>query len=178
MNNYAFLQDLAVVIALAGAAALVCQWLKQPRVIGYILAGIFIGWLSNWTPVLANKASIHTLAELGLIFLLFSIGLDFNLRKLRDVGFSALGIAVVDVAVMLWLGFMIGQALGWSLVESLFLGAIICDSSTVIIAKVLKEMDQKRRYARYLPVRTNGSACIPSVPCPTFSGTRVSAPLS
>ena len=151
MNNYAFLQDLAVIITLAGAAALVCQWLKQPRVIGYILAGIFIGWLSNFTPVLANKASIHTLAELGLIFLLFSIGLDFNLRKLRDVGFAALGIAVVDVAVMLWLGFMIGQAFGWSLAESLFLGAIICDSSTIIIAKVLGEMDQKREvYAKLI----------------------------
>ncbi|MFA5043086.1 MAG: cation:proton antiporter [Kiritimatiellia bacterium] len=151
MNNYAFLQDLAVVIALAGAAALVCRWLKQPRVIGYILAGVFIAWLSNWTPVLANKASIHTLAELGLIFLLFSIGLDFNLRKLRDVGFAALGIAVVDVAVMLWLGHMIGRALGWNLVESLFLGAIICDSSTAIIAKVLRETDQRREaYAKLI----------------------------
>jgi len=151
MNNYAFLQDLAVVIALAGAAALVCQWLKQPRVIGYILAGVFIGWLSNFTPVLANGASIQTLAELGLIFLLFSLGLDFNLRKLRDVGLAALGIAAVDVAVMLWLGFMIGRALGWNLVESLFLGAIICDSSTAIVAKMLGEMDQKREsYAKLI----------------------------
>lgn len=151
MNNYAFLQDLAVIITLAGAVALVCQWLKQPRVIGYILAGIFIGWLSNWMPVLANNASIHTLAELGLIFLLFSIGLDFNLRKLRDVGFAALGIAVADVAVMLWLGFMIGRAFGWGLAESLFLGAIICNSSTIIITKILGEMDQKREaYARLI----------------------------
>ncbi|MFH1477050.1 MAG: cation:proton antiporter [Verrucomicrobiota bacterium] len=151
MNNYAFLQDLAVVITLAGAAALVCQWLQQPRVIGYILAGILIGWLSGVTPILSDKASIHTLAELGLIFLLFSIGLDFNLRKLRDVGFAAIGIAVADVVVMLWLGFMIGRALGWSLVESLFLGAIICDSSTAIIAKVLAEMDQKRKvYAKLI----------------------------
>lgn len=151
MNNYAFLQDLAVVIALAGAAALVCQWLKQPRVIGYILAGIFIGLPTNLTPVLTNQASIHTLAELGLIFLLFSIGLDFNLRKLRDVGLPALGIAVADVAVMLWLGFMIGRALGWNLVESLFLGAIICDSSTAIVAKMLGEMDQKREaYAKLI----------------------------
>ncbi len=151
MNNYAFLQDLAVVIALAGAAALVCQWLKQPRVIGYILAGICIGWLSNWTPLLANNASIQTLAELGLVFLLFSIGLDFNLRKIRDVGVAALGIAVVDVIVMLWLGYIIGRALGWSLVESLFLGAIICDSSTAIVAKMLGEMDQKREaYAKLI----------------------------
>ncbi|MDD5678014.1 MAG: cation:proton antiporter [Kiritimatiellae bacterium] len=151
MNDYAFLTDLAVVIALAGAAALICQWLKQPRVIGYILAGIFIGLPTNLTPVLTNQASIHTLAELGLIFLLFSLGLDFNLRKLRDVGFAALGIAVVDVAVMLWLGYMIGQALGWNLVESLFLGAIICDSSTAIVAKMLGETDQRREaYAKLI----------------------------
>lgn len=151
MNNYAFLQDLAVVIALAGAAALVCQWLKQPRVIGYILAGIFIGLPTTLTPVLTTQASIRTLAELGLIFLLFSIGLDFNLRKLRDVGFAALGIAVADVTVMLWLGVMIGRVLGWNLLESLFLGAIICDSSTAILAKMLGEMNQKQEaYAKLM----------------------------
>lgn len=155
MNDVTFLLDLAVIISLAGAAALVCQWLKQPRVIGYILTGVFIGWLSNYTPLLTNKASIQTLAELGLIFLLFSIGLDFNLRKLRDSGLAALGIAVVDVTVMLWLGVMIGQALGWSLVESLFLGAIVCDSSTIILAKVLGELNHKREaYARLILATT------------------------
>lgn len=151
MNDYAILIDLAVVIVLAGAAALVCHWLKQPRVIGYILAGITIGWLSGWLPVLANKGSIQTLAELGLIFLLFSLGLDFNLRKLREVGLAALGIAVADVAIMLWLGYIIGRSLGWSMPESLFLGAIICDSSTAIVAKMLGELDQKREaYAKLI----------------------------
>lgn len=144
MNEMAFLRDLAVVLTLAGVAALVCQWLKQPRVIGYILAGALITALSRYYPVLSDKASIRSLAELGIIFLMFSMGLDFNLRRLRAVGSAAFVVALVDVIFMLWLGFMIGHALGWSMLESLFLGAIICDSSTAILTKVLGETGRRK----------------------------------
>ncbi len=144
MTGLSFLRDLSIVITLAAGAALVCQWLNQPRVIGYILAGLLISALSAWKPLLESPASIHILADLGLIFLMFSMGLDFNLGRLRQAGTSALGIAIVDATFMLWLGYMVGRALGWGWVESLFLGAIICDSSTTVLTKVLGEMGRRR----------------------------------
>ncbi len=144
MTDLVLLRDLAIVLSLAAAAALACQWLNQPRVIGYILAGVLIRGLSAWIPLLGGPDSIRTLADLGVIFLMFSMGLDFNLHRLRQAGLTAAGIALVDVTLMLWLGFTLGRLLGWTRVESLFLGAIICDSSTTVLTKVLGETGRQR----------------------------------
>ncbi len=148
MQNATFLQDLAVVLLLAGFTAFLFDRLRQPRVVGYILAGVLIGPYTPPFSLVHDPDSIRTLADLGVIFLMFALGLQFNLRRLRKVGATVLLTALLDVLVMLWLGFLLGRHWGWSPVQSLFLGAIICDSSTTILVKVLSESGRMReRYA-------------------------------
>jgi CPA2 family monovalent cation:H+ antiporter-2 len=113
-------------------------------VVGYILAGVIIGPHTPPFSFISNDASIRTLADLGVIFLMFSLGLQFNLRRLRKVGATAVVTALLDVLVMLWLGFLLGRHWGWGPVESLFLGAIICDSSTTILVKMLSDAGRLR----------------------------------
>ncbi|MBA4388273.1 MAG: cation/H(+) antiporter [Verrucomicrobia bacterium] len=143
MNNFSFLQDLAVVMVAAGIAALVCQWLRQPRVLGFIIAGLIIGPHAHFTFISDNE-SIMTLGDIGLVFLMFSLGLEFNLRRLMSVGSTTFITALVDVGFMFWLGFVIGRFMGWNTMESVFLGAIICDSSTTVITRILQELGQSR----------------------------------
>ncbi|MDD4871187.1 MAG: cation:proton antiporter [Kiritimatiellae bacterium] len=148
MNNISFIQDLAVVMVAAGIAAFVCQWLKQPKIIGYVIAGLIIGPHTPPFSFVVSDMSIHALADIGVIFLMFCMGFDFNLRRLTSVGLSAFIIACIDVTFTFWLGFMAGRVLGWGALESLFLGAIICDSSTTIVLQVLNELGHlKSRYA-------------------------------
>jgi len=151
MNDFTFLRDLALVMTAAGIAAVVCQVLRQPKAVGYILAGFILGGLGLFRPLITDQKSIHTIADLGLIFIMFSMGIDFNLRKLKNVGVSALVTALIDVTVMLSLGFGIGRLLGWNAIESIFLGAIICDSSTAIITKALGDLAlKKERFAQII----------------------------
>lgn len=144
MESANFLQDLAVVLLAAGFAALLFHRLKQPPVVGYILAGLLLGPHTPPFSLIQDQATIRLLADLGLIFLMFSLGLEFNLRRLRKVGAPAGITAIVDVTVMVCLGYLLGRALGWTVVESLFLGGMICDSSTTILAKTLQEMGRIR----------------------------------
>ncbi|MFO7535689.1 MAG: cation:proton antiporter [Kiritimatiellia bacterium] len=144
MESANFLQDLAVVLLAAGFAALLFYKLNQPLVIGYILAGLLLGPHTPPFSLIQEQATIRLLADLGLIFLMFSLGLEFNLRRLRKVGAPAGLSAIADVTFMLGLGYLLGRALGWPAVESLFLGGMICDSSTTILAKTLQEMGRIR----------------------------------
>lgn len=134
------LQDLVVVVAVAAAMTVLFHRLRQPVVLGYLLAGILIGPHTPPFSLVTDKARIGDLAELGLIFLMFALGLEFNLRKLRQHGGKALIMAFIEVTLMLALGYGAGRALGWSVTDSLFLGAIISSTSTTILAKVLQEM--------------------------------------
>jgi len=139
-----FLQDLAVVLLAAGAAALLCDRLRQPKVVGYILAGLILGPHTPPFSFIKDESAIRTLADLGVIFLMFSLGLEFNFRRLRNAGMTAGVTGVLDVTVMVWLGYLLGRGLGWSPVESLFLGGMLCDSSTTIVAKTLRELGKTR----------------------------------
>jgi CPA2 family monovalent cation:H+ antiporter-2 len=151
MGNLTFLGDLALVMTAAAVAAVICQILNQPKAVGYILAGFILGGLGLFKPLISNQESIQTIADLGLIFLMFYMGIDFNLRKLRNVGASAIVTAMLDVTIMLSLGFFAGRVLGWNLIESIFLGAIICDSSTAIITKALGDLAlKKERFAQII----------------------------
>src|SRR5437879_6805443 len=139
-----FLQDLAVVMLVAGVVTVIFHRLKQPVVLGYIIAGVIIGPHTPPYPLIHDQGTIKTLAELGIVFLMFSLGLEFNLRKRRECGGSALIAAALEILLMIWLGYEIGQAFGWKKMDCIFLGAMLSISSTTIIVKVLAELGRTR----------------------------------
>ena len=142
MHEVSFLQDLAVVMIAAGIVTVLFQRLKQPVVLGYIVAGILIG--PHLLELIKGQDAIKSLAELGMVFLMFSLGLEFNLRKLRRVAATALVAAPLAILLMVFAGYQVGQLMGWTPVSSLFLGAIISIASTSVIVKVLREMKRDR----------------------------------
>jgi len=144
MHNVAFLQDLAVVMLVAGVVTVLFHWLKQPVVLGYILAGTVIGPHLLPRSLVTSQESVQTLAELGVVFLLFTLGLEFNFRKIRQVGPTAFIVAPLETALMLFAGFEIGRAFGWKTMDCVYLGGIMMISSTTIIAKTLTEMGKSR----------------------------------
>jgi monovalent cation:H+ antiporter-2, CPA2 family len=148
-HGIGFIHDLAVVMALAGVVTVLFHRLKQPVVLGYIAAGVIIGPYTPPFQLIHDQQTIQTLGELGVVFLMFSLGLEFSLRKLFQVGATAIVAALSEIVLMLWLGFEIGRAFGWSSMDSLFLGAILAISSTTIIVKALSELGLKReRFAQ------------------------------
>src|SRR4051794_5255697 len=125
MQTLSFIQDLAVIMLAAGVVTVVFHLLHQPVVLGYIAAGVLIGPHTPPYALVTDEQTIHTLAELGLVFLLFSLGLEFSLRHLRQVGATALVAALMGIVLMLWLGYEVGLAFGWSTMNALFLGAML-----------------------------------------------------
>jgi CPA2 family monovalent cation:H+ antiporter-2 len=140
MHSANFLQDLAVVMMVAGLVTVLFRRFRQPVVLGYIIAGVIIGPHTPPFPLIRDEGTIHTLAELGVILLMFSLGLEFSLKKLRKVGGTAFIAASVIILTMVWVGYQIGQAFAWSSMDSLFLGAMLSISSTTIIVKALAEL--------------------------------------
>ena len=133
-----FLRDLAIVLMVGAATALVFQRLRQPTVLGYILAGVLIG--PHVGPmVVADVETIETLAELGVILLMFSLGLHFKLHRLASLAPNAGLVTVIEVGLMMTLGYLAGQFLGWTVLESVFAAAIVAISSTMIITKLFEE---------------------------------------
>ena len=128
-----------MVMVVAAATTIVFYRLKQPVVLGYILAGFVIGPLASPMALISDRASVDALAELGIIFLMFALGLEFNLRKLKKVGLPAIVAATLEIFIMIAVGYQIGMWLGWGMMNSVFLGAILSISSTTIIVKVLME---------------------------------------
>lgn len=139
------IQDLALILGAAGFVTILFKWLKQPVVLGYIIAGVLVGPHSTLLPTVQEVANIKIWAEIGVIFLLFGLGLEFSFKKLAKVGPSASITALVEVVSMLGLGFAAGQILGWSLIDSLFLGGILSISSTTIIIRAFDELGLKSR---------------------------------
>lgn len=143
MHTLIFIQDLAIIMLIAGVSTIVCHLLKQPIVLGYLVAGVIIGPHTPPFSFITDDATVKTLAELGVIFLMFSLGLEFNLNKLSKVGIPALIGAVFEILLMMALGYGIGRMFGWTPIESIFLGAILSVSSTTIIVKALSELKMK-----------------------------------
>jgi CPA2 family monovalent cation:H+ antiporter-2 len=143
MHAEAFIQDLAIIMLVAGVVTLIFHQLKQPVVLGYLLAGVLIGPHTPPFALIHDQDTVHTLAELGVVFLLFSLGLEFSLKKLAKVGLAALVAGITEIAVMIWLGYQIGSAFGWQTMDSLFLGAMLAISSTTIIIKALEGLNLK-----------------------------------
>src|SRR5262245_27336325 len=151
MHGVGFLQDLAVVMIVAGLVTVIFHRFKQPVVLGYIIAGVIIGPHTPPFPLIHDEDTIKTLAELGVILLMFSLGLEFSLRKLRRVGGAAFVAAFLEILLMVWVGYEIGRLFGWNTMDSIFLGAILSISSTTIIIKALGELGKtKERFAQLI----------------------------
>lgn len=143
INSLMLIQNIAIIMLISSMMMIICYKLKQPLVLGYIIAGVIIG---PHTPPLIwiyDEISTSTIAELGVIFLLFYLGLEFNLRKLNKVYVTAFIVAFFEINVMICIGYGIGKLFAWSYINSIFLGAIISISSTSIIAKTIDELKLK-----------------------------------
>src|SRR5574342_87423 len=138
------LAGLAAVLGVAAVTTVVFQRLRQPVVLGYILAGLIVGPHVP-VPLVADLGVVQTLSELGVILLMFGLGLEFSLRKLVQVGPTSGITALVQSSIMVWLGFLAGRAFGWSAMESVFAGAIVAMSSTTIIAKAFDDLKVRGR---------------------------------
>ena len=144
-DSHDFVANLALVLCVAAGTTLLCQRLRQPVVFGYLLAGMIVGPHLP-IPLVADEAMVHALAELGVTLLMFGLGLEFSLRRLFQVGPTAGLIAVSQSGAMVFLGYVIGQAFGWTTLESVYAGALIAISSTTIIVKAFAEQKVTGRF--------------------------------
>jgi CPA2 family monovalent cation:H+ antiporter-2 len=140
-----FLQSLAIVFCVAGITSVVFQKLRQPVVFGYLVAGMIVGPHIP-IPLVADPATINELSELGVILLMFFLGLEFSLRKLLHVGPTAGVVALVQSSFMIWLGYEAGRLFGWPPLESFYAGAILAISSTTIIVSAFQEQGIKGKF--------------------------------
>lgn len=151
MHAISFIQDLAVIMLVAGVVTILFHRLKQPVVLGYIVAGFIIGPHTPPFGLIHDEDTIKILAELGVIFLMFCLGLEFSLRKLFKVGATAFIAAFLEIILMIWIGYEIGRWFDWNTMDSLFLGAILAISSTTIIVKALNDLKMKnQRFAQLI----------------------------
>ncbi len=137
--------DLGLILAAAGITTLLFKKIKQPLVLGYIIAGLFVGPYIKIIPTVSDSKSIIIWGEIGVIFLLFSLGLEFSFKKLVKVGGTASITAIVKVLFIILVGFLVGKALGWNNMDSIFLGGIISISSTMIAIKAFEELNVKHK---------------------------------
>jgi CPA2 family monovalent cation:H+ antiporter-2 len=146
-----FLQDLALVMIVAGLVTVLCHLLRQPVVLGYIVAGVLIGPHTHVPVFVRDLHTVEIMSELGVILLMFSLGLHFSLRKLAQVGAAAFVAAALEIMLMLLIGYGTGRLFGWARMDSIFLGAILAISSTTIITRTLSELGlMKERFAELI----------------------------
>lgn len=143
------LSDLALILISGGIMTIIFKWLKQPVVLGYIVAGCLVSSQISLTPTVSGTSDIGTWSDIGVIFLLFSLGLDFSFKKLIKVGQTAAITAVTIILFMILLGFLVGMSLGWGITNSILLGGMISMSSTAIIIKAFDDMGLRNQsYSR------------------------------
>ena len=149
------ISDLALILICAGVMTLVFKRLKQPLVLGYIVAGFLASPHVPLTPSVIDVANIHTWSEIGVIFLLFALGLEFSFKKLVKVGGTAVIAACTIIFCMILVGIFVGWSFGWQRMDCLYLGGMLAMSSTTIIYKAFDDLGlrQLRRCAgnRLLP---------------------------
>ena len=140
------LTDLAVIMCVAALTTVIFHRIRQPVVLGYLVAGLIIG---PHVPIrlVADKALAHQMAEIGVVLLMFSLGLQFSLRRLIRVGLAAALVALIECSFMIWLGYGTGRLFGWTKLECIFSGAVIAISSTTIIVKAFADRGGKGKIA-------------------------------
>lgn len=146
LDEHDFLANLALVLSVAALTSLVFQRLRQPVVFGYLVAGMIIG-PNIPVPLVADQAMVRALSELGVVLLMFSIGLEFSMSKLLKVGGAAGVAAIAETSVMMGLGYLVGRLLGFGTLQSMFLAAIVAISSTTVIVKAFAERGVRGRVA-------------------------------
>ncbi len=141
-----------MLMSLSGLAAIVFSRLGWPKVLGYILVGILMNEYTWGGSFLADVGTTRTIGQLGIVFLMFGMGISFSAKDMRQLRSVALPAAIFDTLVMIWLGYTVGvKVFGWSPVQSVFFGVAICDSATTLLAKVIDEMQWGRRpFAKYV----------------------------
>ncbi len=137
--------DLTLITIYAAIMTLVCKKLKQPIVLGYVVAGILAGPYFNFLPTVSDREDLTLWADIGVIFLLFGLGLEFSFKKMINVGKAAMITANANILFMLFLGYNTGILLGWSAMDSFFLGSMISMSSTTIIIKAFDDLNIKKQ---------------------------------
>lgn len=142
----ALIRDLALILVAGAITTLIFRKIRQPLVLGYIIAGFLVGPHFHLLPTVADNANIDTLAEMGVIFLLFSLGLEFSFKKLMRVGGEASVTALFEIVFITLAGYFAGQWMGWSRMDSLFLGGMLASSSTTIIIRAFDELGVKTKH--------------------------------
>ncbi len=144
------LQDFAIIMIIASVMTIISYKLKQPLILGYIGAGIIIGPHTPPFILISNTDVLNLFAEIGIILLLFTVGMEFPIQKLKNIGKRATIITVIEQAGTLIVGFFVGQLLGFSFYNSLFMAVALSVSSTVILMKIMEELKVLREEASYL----------------------------
>jgi CPA2 family monovalent cation:H+ antiporter-2 len=139
------INDLGIILVTAAAVTIIFKKLKQPAVLGYLIAGILVGPDVGFMPTVKDVESVKVWAEIGVIFLLFGLGLEFSFKKLAKVGRTASITAIFEVLFMISIGFVVGRLLNWHSMDSLFLGGMLAISSTTIIVRAVDELGMKTR---------------------------------
>jgi CPA2 family monovalent cation:H+ antiporter-2 len=149
MHDASFIHDLAIVMIVSGIVTVIFHRLKQPVVLGYIVAGVIVG--PHTLSLIKDEVIIKTLADVGVVFLMFTLGLHFSIRKMKEIGLTAFLATPIEVLLMMGAGLAVGTACGWGKMDSIFLGGIVAISSTTIVVKVLTEMGRTReRFAELI----------------------------
>ena len=137
--------DLAIILVTAGVITVIFKWLKQPLVLGYILAGFFIGPYFPWFPAIKDATDIHVWSDIGIVFLMFALGLEFSIKKLKKVGATGAITALTELAIMFLIGSSVGRILGFASMDCTFLGCMLSISSTSIIIKSFDDLKLKQQ---------------------------------
>lgn len=138
--------DMAIMMLTAGIIAIIFKKIKQPLVLGYILAGFLVSPYFPWFSTIVDTHSVETWSEIGIIFLMFHLGLEFNLHKMAEVGSTAIVTCLVNVVGMVSVGYGAGLLLGFSTMDSIVLGGMLSMSSTMVIVKVFEETGKREKY--------------------------------
>ena len=141
----AIFMDLALILVTAGVITVIFKWLKQPLVLGYILAGFFIGPYFEWFPVITDPTNVHVWSDIGIVFLMFALGLEFSIKKLKKVGGTGAITALTELFIMFLIGNSVGHLLGFKSMDCIFLGCMMSISSTAIIIKSFDDLKLKQQ---------------------------------
>ena len=142
------IKDLALILVVAGIVTIIFKRLKQPLVLGYVVAGFLVSPNMPYTMSVVDIADIHTWADIGVMFLLFSLGLDFSFKKILKMGSSPIIATCAIVFCMMALGMIVGHSFGWGRMDCIFLGGMLAMSSTTIIYKAFDDLGlRQQRFA-------------------------------